>query len=146
CGPATQPIGIGTSCADEDVRKTVSIDVPGATHGYSSQISRNLSVDLESIGSIQCRKFQDCSKSAPLPKDDICGPTTGSIRIGIAHTDNDVCKAISVDVTGRTYGPANLITRNPSIDLKSIGSIERRKFQDCSKSTPLPKDDICGST
>ena len=129
-GPVAAVLAIGRT--DEQIIEAVAVDIAGRRDAGTGHITivihpaALISLYNEALTRRECFKIDD---SAPIqihakadvgPKHHISFPSVfmivGAYRVGLRRTNNQIRKAVAVDVTGRGNTKSGFVTRGLALD------------------------------
>src|SRR5205823_4818459 len=101
-------------------------------------------VDLEAVGAIERGELQRLAENARLAKDHVAGPGFGAIRVGAGGPDEQVGKAVAIDIARRAHAEPRVVASRYAVDLEAVGAIERGEIQRLGEAARLAKDHVAG--
>jgi hypothetical protein len=106
--PCIDAVGGGTVCPDNQVIKAIAVDVPGAADRRSliSSFDRD-AVNRKAVAAVERGQVEAGTKATVAAKHHITLPCIqDAVGVGTSCPDNQVIKAIAVDVPGAADRPA----------------------------------------
>src|SRR5258705_1444822 len=116
-------IGACRLSADNHIREAVAIYVSGRRHRQTAVIVGGLAVDLKSGASVETGKREICREGAGLAEHHIGGTGIRAVRSNAIRADDQIRKAIAIDIPSRGDRGATIVACRLPADLKAIGPV-----------------------
>src|SRR4029434_7176135 len=89
---------MGEYRADQKIPEAIAIDITGTADRKPSTIVVALTADPKSVGAVEIRKVQIAAETSGFPKHQVSRTGLETIGIGKRRTDEQVGKAVAIDV------------------------------------------------
>ncbi len=91
---------VGPERADDQVVKTIAVEIARRRNGTSTVITRSFTRKLEPIGPVKGRQIHIWSKASGLAEYDVAGPRVDARVVRAKRSYDNVGESIAVDVSG----------------------------------------------
>src|SRR5207248_336655 len=128
-GPGGGVIRGGAVGPDEQVGEAVAIDIARRAHAAPGDVAGRFAVDLEAVVSVECREVELRGEAARLAKDHVAGPGERAMRGGVGGSDEQVDKAVAIDIARRAHAEPGLVAGRFAAELKAGLAVEAAEIE-----------------
>src|SRR6266550_5808749 len=113
-------VAIRTRCSHDQVSKSVAIDVPRRTHRAASIVARRATAQFEAGNAVERRDAQIRPEPARFAKHHVACPRVIAARISTGGTDDQVAKAVTIDIARCADRLAEEVAPGDATDLETV--------------------------
>ena len=106
----------------------------------------DLAVDLKTVAAVEVGQLEHRAETGCRAVDHISAAGVFAIRVGARGTDDQVGKAIAVDIAGAADGHPGLVVCPIAVDLEAVAAVKGSEFDDRRKGHDTTPHYICKST
>ena len=137
----TGSAGIRSMGTNQKIRVTIPVHITRRTHRMPRSVSHINPLQYKAVTPTQGAQIHTRIKTLTLTEHHVRLTTTGSAGIRCIGTDQNVCIAIPVHVTGCTHRPPGRVTRMDPLQHKTVFAVQLRKQDPRGRSTRYAKGD-----